>query len=125
MLTRATADLDRHRFLDPPNAALSAKYVTLRLSLLLNSSLCALKSSSPLKSADARLAIQQSTRALSLDGEPTEQDPAKKPLTESEKAKAHYRRAMGHLAVKDEPEAIKDLEVAQTLQPEDGAIRKE
>lgn len=119
------SDLDRHRFLDPPNPELSAKYVTLRLSLLLNSSLCALKSSSPLKSSDARLAIQQSTRALSLDGTPTEQDPAKKVLTDSEKAKALYRRAMGHLAVKDESEAIKDLEQAQASQPEDGAIRKE
>ncbi|GAA5956795.1 hypothetical protein JCM3765_005739 [Sporobolomyces pararoseus] len=122
---KALRYLDRHRFLDPPNPELSAKYVTLRLSLLLNSSLCALKSSSPLKSSDARLAIQQATRALSLDGKPDEQDPAKKPLTESEKAKAHYRRAMGHLAVKDESEAIKDLEAAQALQPEDGAIRKE
>ncbi|GAA5886317.1 hypothetical protein JCM16303_003761 [Sporobolomyces ruberrimus] len=122
---KALRYLDRHRFLDPPNPELSAKYVTLRLSLLLNSSLCALKSSSPLKSSDARLAIQQSTRALSLDGTPTEQDPAKKVLTDSEKAKALYRRAMGHLAVKDESEAIKDLEQAQASQPEDGAIRKE
>ncbi|GAA5916166.1 uncharacterized protein JCM6883_000096 [Sporobolomyces salmoneus] len=122
---KALRYLDRHRFLDPPNPELSSQYVTLRLSLLLNSSLCALKSSSPLKSSDARLAIQQSTRALSLDGEPTEQDPAKKKLMESEKAKAYYRRAMGHLAVKDESEAIEDLEAAQALQPEDGAIRKE
>ncbi|GAA5858858.1 hypothetical protein JCM5353_003144, partial [Sporobolomyces roseus] len=119
---KALRYLDRHRFIDPPNPSLSAQYVTLRLSLLLNSSLCALKSSSPLKSADARTAIQQSTRALSLDGEPSEADPSKKPLSSGEKAKALYRRAMGHLAVKDEQEAIKDLEQALKFAPEDGAI---
>jgi len=32
---------------------------------------------------------------------------------------------MGHLAVKDEAEAIKDLEQALKFAPEDGAIQKE
>ncbi|GAA6063124.1 hypothetical protein JCM10212_002327 [Sporobolomyces blumeae] len=123
--TKALRYLDRHRFLEPPNPALSQKIVTLRLSLLLNSSLCALKASSPLRGADARVAISQATRALSLDGEPSDADPMRKPLTDGEKAKALYRRAMGHLAVKDETVAIKDLEQAQKLQPDDGAIRKE
>ncbi|GAA6023494.1 hypothetical protein JCM11491_006600 [Sporobolomyces phaffii] len=122
---KALRYLDRHRFIDPPNPSLSARYVTLRLSLLLNSALCALKASSPVRAADARVAIQQATRALSLDGEPTETDPARKPLSAAERAKAHYRRALGHLAVKDDPDAIADLERAQALQPEDGAIRKE
>ncbi|GAA5952472.1 hypothetical protein JCM21900_005320 [Sporobolomyces salmonicolor] len=122
---KALRYLDRHRFLDPPNPTLSALYASLRLSLLLNSSLTALKSSSPLSSVHGQLAIKQSTKALELDGEPTDQEQMKKKLSEGERAKALYRRALGRVACKEEEEAIQDLEEALKLQPEDAAIRKE
>ncbi|GAA5871310.1 hypothetical protein JCM1840_004409 [Sporobolomyces johnsonii] len=122
---KALRYLDRHRFLDPPNPTLSAQYATLRLSLLLNSSLAALKSSSPLSSAHGQLAIKQSTKALELDGEPTDQEQMKKKLSAGERAKALYRRALGRVACKEEEEAIRDLEEASKLQLEDAAIKKE
>ena len=91
------------------------------LSLLLNSSLMALKASSPLAAADARLAIKQASRALALDGD-AEADGSKRKLAASEKAKALYRRASGFVAVKEDAEAVKDLEEASKLAPGDAAI---
>lgn len=49
----------------------------------------------------------------------------KKKLSEGEKAKALYRRAQGHAAVKDDKEAIADLEKALKFAPTDSAIQKE
>lgn len=84
----------------------------------------ALKTSSPVSSADGRLAIKQASRALELDGD-SEKEPMKRKLAQGDKAKALYRRAMGRLAVKEETEAIKDLEQALKFAPGDAAISKE
>lgn len=46
-----------------------------------------------------------------------------KKLTDAEKAKALYRRAMASIVLKEENEAIADLELASKLQPEDGGIK--
>lgn len=46
-----------------------------------------------------------------------------KKLTDAEKAKALYRRAMAQVVLKEENEAIADLELAAKLQPEDGGIK--
>jgi peptidyl-prolyl isomerase D len=91
------------------------------LSLLLNSSLMALKASTPLAASDARLAIKQASRALALDGN-SEEDGSKRKLADGEKAKALYRRATGFVTAKEEAEAVKDLEQALKLAPEDAAI---
>ncbi|GAA5900615.1 hypothetical protein JCM6882_000922 [Rhodosporidiobolus microsporus] len=121
---KALRYLDRHLALQERDLALEAKLTTLRLSILLNSSLCALKSSTPLSSADAQLAVKQATRALSIDGD-AEAESGRKKLAEGEKAKALYRRALARGALKEEKEAIADLEEALKFQPEDAAIKKE
>lgn len=100
---------------------LESSFSSLLLSLLLNSSLMALKSSTPLSPADARLAVKQATRALALDGD-AEQDGALRTLADGEKAKALYRRAVGLVAVKEDAEAVRDLERAAKLVKGDGAV---
>ena len=46
-------------------------------------------------------------------------------ITDAEKAKALYRRALAEVGLKDEDAALKDLEEANTLVPGDGAVTKE
>lgn len=46
-------------------------------------------------------------------------------IPDSDKAKAYYRRAMAQEGLKDEDEALKDLESASKLAPGDPAITKE
>lgn len=104
--------------------ALEDKLTSTRLSLLLNSALAALKASTPLNARDARHAIKQATRALELEGDPVSEQ-MKRKLSDSDKAKALYRRAMGEVAVKEDDEAIKDLEAASKLASGDAAILKE
>ncbi|GAA5893929.1 hypothetical protein JCM8208_001281 [Rhodotorula glutinis] len=113
--------LDRHLDLPERDLALEAQYATLRLSLLLNSALVALKVGG---TSAAQLGVKAASRALRLDGDP-EQVPMAKRLTEADKAKALYRRAMARTLLKEEKEAVEDLEEAAKLQPDDAAIRKE
>ncbi|KAM0788957.1 hypothetical protein ACM66B_003031 [Microbotryomycetes sp. NB124-2] len=118
---KALRYLDVHPVFAERNLELEDKYTALKLSLLLNSALASLNSSSPTSASDARLAIKQATRALELDGD-AETQPMKRKLSDSDKAKCLYRRALGRVAVKDEEEAIKDLEQALKLVPGDAAI---
>ncbi|GAA5848752.1 hypothetical protein JCM9279_002932 [Rhodotorula babjevae] len=113
--------LDRHLDLPERDLALEAQYATLRLSLLLNSALVALKVGG---TSAAQLGVKAASRALRLDGDP-EQVPMAKRLTDADKAKALYRRAMARTLLKEEKEAVEDLEEAAKLQPDDAAIRKE
>lgn len=46
-------------------------------------------------------------------------------VTNKDRAKASYRKALALLGLKDEEEAVKNLEEAQKLAPEDAAIGKE
>lgn len=46
-------------------------------------------------------------------------------ITHAEKAKALYRRAIAHIGLKDNELALKDLEQANTLAPNDAAVVKE
>lgn len=116
-------DLDRHMHLDleKRDLALEAQHVSLRLSLLLNSCLASLKVGG---TAHAETVIKHATRALNLDGNPEKEEMTKE-LSAAEKAKALYRRAMARAILKDDAEAIKDLEAAQQEQPADGGIQKE
>ncbi|BGP38944.1 peptidyl-prolyl cis-trans isomerase cpr6 [Rhodotorula kratochvilovae] len=118
---KALRYLDRHLDLPERDLALEAEFASLRLSLLLNSALAALKVGG---SSAATQGVKAASRALRLDGDP-EETPMAKRLSEGEKAKALYRRAMARLVLKEEKEAVEDLEEAAKLQPEDAAIRKE
>lgn len=103
---------------------LEDKYSSLKLSLYLNAALVALKASTPLAAPDARVAIKHATSALNLDGDAANQS-GKRKLSDAEKAKALYRRAVAQLAVKEEAAAIADLEQAAKLVPADAAIQRE
>ncbi|BGP23711.1 peptidyl-prolyl isomerase D [Rhodotorula toruloides] len=116
---KALRYLDRHLDLQARDLELEGQFAALRLSILLNSSLAALKVPG---AASAHLGVKQATRALSLDADPEEQ-PMHKKLTDAEKAKALYRRAMARVVLKEDNEAIADLEEASKLQPEDGGIK--
>ncbi|GJN89875.1 hypothetical protein Rhopal_002864-T1 [Rhodotorula paludigena] len=118
---KALRYLDRHLDLPERDLALEASYASLRLSLLLNSALASLKQGG---AAAAQLGVKQASRALRLDGDPAEVPMAKR-LGDADKAKALYRRAMLRVTLKEEKEAIDDLEQAATFQPEDAAIKKE
>lgn len=103
---------------------LEKSFADLKLSLLLNSALAALKTSTPLKAEDARLAIKQTTRALGMDGDEIK-NPGLKVLTDGEKAKGLYRRAVAYGVVKEDEKSIADLEQALKYVPGDAAISKE
>ncbi|BGP14927.1 hypothetical protein JCM10213_003716 [Rhodosporidiobolus nylandii] len=120
---KALRYLDRHIALPERDLELEAQLVNLRLSILLNSALTAIKGN-PVTAANAQLAVKQATRALSLDGNP-EEDSNRKQLTDAEKAKALFRRAKAHAVLKDEKEAVADFEAAAKLQPEDASIKAE
>jgi hypothetical protein len=93
----------------------------LRLSLLLNSALVAIKSK-PVAADNGRLAIKHTTRALALDGDSIREQ-GHKTLSNNDKAKILYRRAIGHLSVRDEAEkAIADLREARLMAPDDTQI---
>lgn len=114
--------LDLHPSLAERNIDFEEEMTALRLSLLLNSALVAIKSSTPLKAEDGRLAIKQATRALTLEGDSIRAQ-GTKTLSGAEKAKALYRRAQGYMAVKEEAKAIADLIKALEWAPEDGGIK--
>lgn len=46
-------------------------------------------------------------------------------ISETDRAKAYYRRALARAGLKDDEEAVKDLEEALKLAPGDAAISKE
>lgn len=110
--------LDLHLTLPERDLDFEDAITALRLSLLLNSALTGIKSATP---AGGRLAIKQCTRVLGMEGDSIREE-GKKALTNGEKAKSHYRRAMGYLAVKEELKAIEDLKLATTFAPEDTQI---
>ena len=91
---------------DPPE--LSKDLTHLRFTLHSNTSLLQIK----LKSFED--AKSSADNALELDEVPNK-----------DRAKASYRKALALLGLKDEEEAVKNLETAQKLAPGDAAISKE
>jgi len=89
---------------------LRKSYQALLVSLLLNSSLCAIRLQ---PKADAKLAVKYTTRVLNL---------STFPLSPSDKGKALYRRALASEALKDEDSALEDLQAASEVAP-DPAIK--
>ena len=82
----------------------------LRFTLHSNSSLLQLK----LKSYDAAQSSADNALELSEDG-----------VSDQDRAKAYYRKALALLGLKDDEGAVKSLETAQKLAPGDAAISKE
>ena len=82
----------------------------LRFTLHSNSSLLQLK----LKSYDAAQSSADKALELGEDG-----------VSDQDRAKAYYRKALALLGLKDDEEAVKSLETAQKLAPGDAAISKE
>jgi len=91
---------------DPPE--LSKELTHLRFTLHSNASLLQIK----LKSFED--AKSSADNALELDEVPPK-----------DRAKASYRKALALLGLKDDEEAVKNLETAQKLAPDDAAISKE
>lgn len=78
--------------------------------------------------AGARLAIEQTTKALGIDEEEGQKllpGELRKKLTNEEKAKAFYRRALAKSLVSDWQSALIDLKLASQSAPEDASIKKE
>jgi peptidyl-prolyl isomerase D len=93
---------------DGESAEVKAALASLRFTLNSNSALL----SNKLKAYED--AVKSATLALEVPG-----------LTDVEKAKALYRRAIAQIGLKDEDTALKDLEAAAKLVPGDAAISKE
>ncbi|KAI9755286.1 MAG: cytochrome P450 monooxygenase 41 [Chaenotheca gracillima] len=91
---------------DPPE--LGKQLNSLRFTLHANSALLQLK----VKSFEE--ARNSASNALEVDG-----------TTDAEKGKAHYRRALASVSLKNDEQAIKDLEEAGRLVPGDAAIEGE
>ncbi|KAF8961878.1 40 kDa cyclophilin [Flammula alnicola] len=106
--------LDVHPVLpDGSSPELQESFNALLAPLLLNSALAAIRSQ-PQSSANALIAISSATRALN-----------NLTLSNADKAKALYRRAVAHTYMKDEDKAEHDLVEASQLVPEDAAIVNE
>ena len=89
-------------------ATLGADLKSLKFALYNNAALMQTKLS------DWEGAIKSATNAIEVEG-----------TTDDQKAKAYYRRGLARAARKSEDDAIADLEAAQKLAPNDGAIKKE
>jgi len=76
--------------------------------------------------AGARLAIEQCTKALALDGEENDTltGELRKRLSPAEKAKAHFRRGQAYLFVNEPDSAYADFTKASEFEPSDAAIKQ-
>ncbi|EMD36826.1 hypothetical protein CERSUDRAFT_114733 [Gelatoporia subvermispora B] len=105
---KAVRYLDFHPVLPedaPPE--LKDSWDALLAPLLLNSALAALKAGGP---ANANIALASTDRALEME------------LNDADKAKALYRRALAHAALKEDDNAEQDLVQASQLVKDDKAI---
>ncbi|RIA97345.1 peptidyl-prolyl cis-trans isomerase D [Glomus cerebriforme] len=93
---------------DPPE--LERKFYSLKIPCYLNKAACALKLN------NRQSAVDDTTTVLEMSPEY---------LSDTDKAKALYRRGSAKVGMKDEEEAIKDLQEALKLNPKDAAIVKE
>ncbi|KIY69011.1 40 kDa cyclophilin [Cylindrobasidium torrendii FP15055 ss-10] len=106
---KALRYLDVHPVLpDETPADLKEKYIALKSALLLNSALAGAKSK-------PSVGIKFASRALDMSP----------PLSDSDKAKALYRRALCHVAQHNEDDALEDLTAANKIVPSDAAISNE
>jgi len=102
---------------DAPTDSWSS-FQAILLSCLLNASLCANRFPSPTapSSVQAQLSIKYTTRALALNG---------LTISDTDKGKALFRRAVARITLKDDGEAYADLVEANKVVPNDENIKKE
>lgn len=108
-----------------PDVASEEEWITLRVSILLNSALVALKQNT---TASLHLAVKQASRALDMHCDPVEVGkmiPMTKKLTPDEMGRGYYRRGLAHSMLKDYDEAQKDLQSALAAVPGDKAVEAE
>jgi len=93
-------------------------YQSLLLNCLLNTALCANRLPTPANPGthQAQLAVKCATRALALRG---------LAISDTDRGKALYRRALARITLKDEDEAYEELTEASKVVPGDEAIQKE
>lgn len=123
--SKALKYMNVHPYMPPGDLTFEQQWVTVRLSILLNSALVGLKQNTP---KSLRLCIEQATKALQIHSDPVEAgtvEPMTKPLTKEERAKALYRRGCARSLLKEYDEAAKDLTDASALVPEDQAVQAE
>ena len=114
-----------HPYLPPADLSFEDTWMSLRASILLNSSLVALKQNTP---KSLHLCVEQATKVLDIHSDPMEAGtivPMTKALTKEERAKALFRRGTARAALKDLDEAAKDLQAAAELVPADKAVEAE
>lgn len=106
--------MDVHPVLPEDTAPeLVQSYKALLVALLLNSALCSLKlSPKPYPVGAAKYA----SRALNVKDYT---------LSDTDKGKALYRRALAHIAMKNDEEAMDDLQAALEVVPDDNAVKAE
>ncbi|GAC95138.1 peptidyl-prolyl cis-trans isomerase [Pseudozyma hubeiensis SY62] len=110
----------------PPQ--LSTDYTTLKASIQLNLSLCALKTTPPhptLAISNSTSVINTLTAAKPATWESNATVDAEQKKKQSDLAKAFYRRALAYVAQKDDERAEEDLKRAAEKAPEDAGIRRE
>jgi len=106
--------LDIHPVLpDDTTAEVQDGYKTVLTAALLNASLALIKQT-PQTSDNAQKAVEMTSRVLRIEG-----------LAPAEQAKAHYRRALSTIILKDFEEAEKDLQTALKAMPGDKSIQAE
>ncbi len=106
----------------PPT--LASQWTTLKTSIQLNTSLCALKLTPPQPSTTIKHATAV-IQHLSTTPDGWESDKEAEAKKKADLAKAFYRRALGYVAKKDDERAEKDLERARELAPGDAGIKAE
>lgn len=122
---KAIKYLNVHPYLPPEALDFELQWMTLRLSILLNSALVAVKEGTP---SSYRLGVAQATKALEIHSDPVEAGTVHsmtKILSPEERAKAYFRRGVCRAGLKDYDEAAKDLRAALDLVKGDRAIEAE
>ena len=104
---------------------LAADWTTLKTSVQLNLSLCALKTSPPQPTLTITHATSVITYLSSHAASSWDDDSTKEAKRRSDLAKAHYRRALAYVATKQDDRAEQDLVKANRLMPDDAGVNKE
>lgn len=105
---------------------LASRWSALKTSIQLNASLAALKVSPP----QPKVTIAQTTAVIqnltsNKAGRSWDDNAEEEQKRKADLAKAHYRRALGYVTLKDEERAELDLARAEELMPGDAGVKKE
>ncbi|PWZ01271.1 peptidyl-prolyl cis-trans isomerase D [Testicularia cyperi] len=106
---------------DGTDASVVSEFSALKISIQLNAALCALKTSP----AQPRVSVQMTDSAIATlsKGSWDSNDSPEAKKIQQDLAKAHFRRALAHIQLKNEDAALDDLNKAKHLAPSDPAIQ--